>query len=193
MKRAFLLLCSLTLPLAGCHRHSKQVLALPPAPPETAPVMVSVPPPSHPTEPLPATPRPVMAVAPPKEKPARKPSRTRRTPSAATAPAATANTAPAATPPVQTATASTPAISLGQLSAGGETTGTLRQQTINLIHSQTQRVNGLQASFINDHRTDVEQTRQYIRQAQEAWNTSDVEAAHTLATKAKVLLDDLLK
>ena len=64
---------------------------------------------------------------------------------------------------------------------------------IDLIHSETQRVNGLQGSFVNDHKADVEQARLYIRQAQESWNASDVEAAHTLATKAKVLLDDLLK
>ncbi len=193
MKRSMLLLCCLLL-LSGCHRHAKQVFALPPAPPEIAPVMVSVPPPTHPTEPLPAPIKPVVTVAPPPEKPAKKPSRIRRVPPATTAIQPPASGLPA---PAQTASAATPPaappISLGQLSAGGETAGNLRQQTIDLIHSQTQRVSGLQNAFVNEHKDDVEQTRLYIRQAQESWNTSDVEAAHTLATKAKVLLDDLLK
>ena len=190
MRRVCLLLCAVLLPLAGCHRHARQTLALPPAPPEIAPVMVSVPPPTHPTEPLPAQPKAVVTIVAPAEKPRRRPAKPRKT--TATVPPPIAST-PAAPPPVQTAAVTPPPINLGTLSAGGDSSNNSRQETTDLIHAQTQRIVGLQSTFVNDHKADVEQARLYLRQAQDAWSSSDVEAARTLATKAKVLLDDLLK
>lgn len=183
MRRSLLLLLtSSVFLLAGCHHRAKQVVVAPPPPPEIAPVMVSVPPPTHRSEPIPApiatVPPPPPVVEPPK-KPAR-PSR-RKEPSQ-----------PTPAPPVQTAAVEAP-IELGELSAGGEASSGQKQETYNLIHALSARVSALPASITSGHKREVERAKRFLKQAEDSWNNADIEGAHTLAIKAKVLLDDLQK
>lgn len=182
MKRVYLVLLALCLTgLTGCHHRAPKALVLPPAPPEIAPVMVSVPPPTHPTEPLPVN-VPVANVPSPVVVPPKRHRRRKYTPAPSTAAA-----------PTQVAVATPPAIELGQLSAGGETGSALRTETEATLTTQKQRLDHLTPSVAAAHPADVEQARRFLKAAEDAWKTSDIEGAHTLIGKAKVLLDDLSK
>ena len=169
--RATLTLCCLLL--AGCHRKAA-VVAPPPAPPLA---MVSVPPPTHQTEalaliPLEVVPNPDLLLP-------RKLTRRFR-PLAATKSQLAALTPPPAP------------VALGRLTTGGEAgNGTLRQQTEDLLRGQMRRVAGLSTDTIAGYGEQVQQAKLFLRQAEEAWRNSDVEGARTLATKAKLLLDEL--
>ena len=41
------------------------------------------------------------------------------------------------------------------------------------------------------HAREIDQARLFLKQATEAWNKQDIEGARTLATKAKLLLDEI--
>ena len=167
----FAMLC-----LAGC---AKRVVLATAAPPPPTPA-VSVPPPTHPSDP--GVEAPVIAsdsIAVPVEtvkKPTPPRPRTRTV------------------PPTQTAAVSAPPVTeLGELTTGGESNNdSLRRETDSLLKSQNRRLSGLTKTVIALHSQQVEQARLFLRQAGEAWNKHDVEGARTLATKAKVLLDELL-
>lgn len=181
--RGFLLLTACSLALAGCHHRAPKASTLPPAPPDILPVMVSVPPPTHPTEPLPSTSAPVAAAPVPVVTPPRRPHKKKAVP-----------TPPPPPPQVAVATI-TPAapISLGQLSAGGDSGSGLRSETDALLTTQKLRLEKLSPAIVATHPTDVEQARRFLKGAEDAWKTGDVEGAHTLGVKAKVLVDDLSK
>ena len=184
-----LVMCA-SMGVSGCRHSSRHVAVAPPLPPDVTPQMVSVPPPTHPSEPLP--PRPVVptaTVVPPPEAP-RKLRKTRRAPAATTSAPAPASPAPA---PAQTAAANPPANPLGQLSTGGESTGQGLQETAGLLHSLETRFAGIPANVQSEHKTEVEQVKRFLAQADEALKTSDTEGARTLAVKAKVLLDEIQK
>ncbi len=180
-RRAFLLGTAGLLLLGGCHRHVVHSLAVPPAPPEIRPVMVSVPPPTHPTEPVPqpdvSSAEPVKSVPPPPKKPRRK----------------KVSPAPVIMAPPTVAMGPPPSIELGQLSAGGEAGNNLRGETEGMLAAQKQRIDRLPASVAAVHTAEVEQARRFLKGAEDAWKTGDIEGAHTLVVKAKVLLDDLSK
>lgn len=162
--------------LTGCARKVVLAAAAPPPPTPT----VSVPPPTHPSDPI--VEAPVIAsdsIAVPVE-PVKKPTPPRpRTRTIA---------------PAQTAAVSAPPITeLGELTTGGESNNdALRRETDSLLKSQNRRLSGLTRAIIALHSHQVEQARLFLRQAGEAWNKQDVEGARTLATKAKVLLDEVL-
>lgn len=168
--------CAMALALAGCAK-KPIVAAAPPPPPPTA--MVSVPPPSHPTEPLPKEPliaSPSLNI--PAETPVKPPRpRLRPTP--------TQPTEAMLTPP--------PAVAdLGELTTGGESNNEqMRRQTDDLLKTQNRRLSTLAPSTVARHSKQVEQARLYLKQAGDAWNKQDIEGARTLGTKAKVLLDEL--
>lgn len=83
-------------------------------------------------------------------------------------------------------------LALGELSTGGELTDKpLRQQTESLLHSQQMRLQALSRPSAALHSQQVEQARLFLRQALEAWREHDIEAAHVLATKAKLLMDEI--
>ena len=167
------------LPLAGCHKAKVVAAAAPP--PLPMPEVVSVPPPTHPTEPEPV---PEVAVetpsvpTPPPPTP-RRPPRRRPTP-----PPTTTTTTAIATPP--------PAVDLGQLTTGGEANNAaLRQSTEDLLHAQQRRLIAIPSANVASHSQQVEQARLFLRQADDAWKKLDIEGTRTLATKAKVLLDEI--
>lgn len=93
----------------------------------------------------------------------------------------------APTPSGDTSTA-TP---IGQLTAGPsqDTTGS-RQEASSLIDSTRRGVDSLR-NLNGEQIKTVAQIRSFLDQAQRALQKDDVDGAHTLATKAKTLLDEL--
>lgn len=165
-----LLCCQL---LEGC-RHRPVAMALPAAPP---PAMISVPPPTHRSEPF--APMPLETVPSLDLELARKAFPRFRPLRATKAQLAALNPPP---PPVE----------LGQLTTGGESgNGSLRRQTEILLRGQQRRVVALPSDVIARNSQQVQQVRLFLRQADEAWRKLDVEGAKNLATKAKLLLDEL--
>ena len=80
---------------------------------------------------------------------------------------------------------------IGQLTAGPtqDTSGS-RQQAVTLIDS-TQRGVATLRNLNGDQNKTVAQIRSFLDQAQRALHNGDVDGAHTLATKARTLLDEL--
>jgi hypothetical protein len=82
---------------------------------------------------------------------------------------------------------------IGSLSLGGEASPRAQQEAADLIASIEQRLSGLPSGKARQERAQVSRIRNFRRQAQDALNSGDVEGAKTLATKARLLLDDLEK
>ena len=81
--------------------------------------------------------------------------------------------------------------SIGQLTAAPspDSSGS-RQQASDLIDSTQRGVNSLH-NLSGDQNKTVAQIRSFLDQAERALHNGDVDGAHTLATKAKTLLDEL--
>ncbi|MGO8756919.1 MAG: hypothetical protein ACLQG3_02230 [Terracidiphilus sp.] len=95
-------------------------------------------------------------------------------------------------PPPETAVNPSPAVSaIGELSSGDA--GDYRWQTQSLIDSIERGVNGINRGLTDSEQKTAEQIREFLKQARTALATGDVDGAHTLAAKAKVLLDELTK
>lgn len=82
---------------------------------------------------------------------------------------------------------------IGDLTAGGAANPQAQQEAAELIRSIEKRLNGLTAPTQRKKRSQLNRVRNFWRQAQEALSSGDIEGAKTLATKAKLLLDDLDK
>jgi ribosomal protein S20 len=98
-------------------------------------------------------------------------------------------------PPVQTASVepSPEVAAIGALTAGGEANPQTKQEAADLIASIEKRLNALPAQTVEDQKAQISKVRNFWRDAQEALKSGDAEGAKTLATKAKLLLDDLEK
>lgn len=84
----------------------------------------------------------------------------------------------------------TPALSaIGPLSTGDPPN--LRQQTDALLESTEKSLNGITRKLNDQEEKTAAQIREFIKQARAALTAGDVDGAHTLAVKAKVLLDEL--
>ncbi len=207
--RSALVTGSLLCGLCGCASHKKvkpQAVVLPPPQPvaletpalETNPPLVEAPKPTK----LPPVP---VAEA------AAKPKRVRRRAKAAAPPTATAAqpaaqpatpaaSAPAPVPagaaPVQVASSGEPSSNtvIGALTPGGsDETPHTRQDAQELLASTDKRLNALPPQTQQAQRAQISQIRNFWKQAVEALQAGDAEGARTLATKAKLLLDDLEK
>jgi hypothetical protein len=98
--------------------------------------------------------------------------------------------APATTQEAANATPNPPAVSaIGQLSGGAS--GDLRAQTEETIASTEKGVNGITRTLSDGEVKTAAQIHEFLKQAREALATGDVDGAHTLAIKAKVLLTEL--
>jgi ribosomal protein S20 len=169
--------------LAGC-RHKQQLAPLPPV---MAPVALEeIPEPDDlpmveaPTENLP--PVPVSTEA-------GKPKRRKKQPLKVVAP-------PEPAPETQVASAAgapSPDAAVGALTAGGETNPQTKQEAQDLIASIDKRLNALPAQKAEEQKAQVSKVRNFWKDAQDALKSGDAEGAKTLATKAKLLLDDLEK
>lgn len=131
--------------------------------------------PSQPTE---------LDTTPQEHRPEPKPPARRRKPAPAPAPA------PAPPAPVEQASNVTPGVSaIGQLSSGEPSDS--RRQTEESIKSIEHDLNGINRNFSDQEQRTVAQIREFLKQAKTALSTGDVDGAHTLAAKAKVLLSEL--
>lgn len=172
----------LTVGLGGC-RHKTQIATLPPV---LTPVALEViPEPAN----LPMVEAPPVKLPPvPVASDAGKLRRERKRPVPKTAPAPE---------PVQVASAtpepSAEETAIGSLTAGGEASPQTKQEAEDLITSSEKRLNALSAQKAEDEKSQVSKVKNFLKDAQEALKTGDVDGAKTLATKAKLLLDDLEK
>jgi len=92
--------------------------------------------------------------------------------------------------PQQQADTDTPGVSaIGQLSTGDTTD--LRGQTVSSIADVEHSLNGINRPLGWQEQRTAAQVREFIKQARAALNSGDVDGAHTLAVKAKVLLNEL--
>ncbi|WP_035348383.1 hypothetical protein [Edaphobacter aggregans] len=176
---------TLTLGLSGC-RHKPVLPALPPI---TQPMeLATVPPPATPpmieTPQVKLPPVPVATGAHPRT------SRRRRSPAVVSAPASSPAADPPAEAPAQTAAEVT---AIGALSSGGDSNSHAQQEAADLIGSIDKRLSALPAQKAEAEKAQISKVRNFQRQAQEALTSGDLEGAKTLATKAKLLLDDLEK
>ena len=176
---AIAIICfGLMLGLAGC-RHKVPVLS----PPILSPVALEdIPEPDD--LPMVETPQvklppvPVATNAKPKQ-PKKKPA-----PKVATEPDPT-QVANAAPPLEETA--------IGALTAGGDVNPQTKQEAADLITSSEKRLNALSAQKVEEQKAQISKVKNFLKDAQDALKTGDAEGAKTLATKAKLLLDDLEK
>jgi hypothetical protein len=161
-----------------------------PAPP---PVTAKVEPPPPPQ---PAPTKTTKIATPHKPKPsASKPaadsdsSETSSAQSSATTPAQSTDT------PNNVATAGAPAAAspIGQLSTGDPGQTETRKDTVDLITNTENGLNSIKRSLTAQEQETATQIKTFILKAREALKIDDVDGAHTLATKAKVLLDELTK
>ena len=167
--------------LSGCiHLHKRP--KVPVLPPVLAPIeLETLPPQANP----PMLDMPVVEMPPiPVAAAAASPRRERRR----TAPAKTIAAPEEATPEPMTDTAA-----IGELTAGGAADPQAQQEASDLIASIEKRLNALSAQTVRRQRAQINRVRNFWRQAQEALGSGDTEGAKTLATKAKLLLDDLEK
>src|ERR1700729_694150 len=98
--------------------------------------------------------------------------------------------------PVQIASAAPPPpeeTAIGALTAGGEASPQTKQEAADLITSSEKRLNALSAQKAEEEKAQVSKVKNFLKDAQEALKSGDAEGAKTLATKAKLLLDDLEK
>ncbi len=67
------------------------------------------------------------------------------------------------------------------------------RETADLIGETEQGLNAIKRALSTEEKVTAAQIRTYLKQAQQALGTGDMDGAHTLATKAKLLLDELTK
>ena len=80
---------------------------------------------------------------------------------------------------------------IGELSAGDP--ANFRHQTEDSIASIERGLNGINRTLDDSEQTTADHIREFLKQAKAALNSGDIDGAHTLAVKAKVLLDELSK
>lgn len=163
--------------------HLHRAPRLPVLPPVLTPIpLVNVPPPANP----PLIPAPVVKLPPmPIAAAAATPRREHRR---LTPRSSTTSTEEAAPEPEPTADDSA---AIGDLTAGGAANPQAQHEAASLIRTIQLRLNKLSPQTARRQHAQVNRVRNFWKQAQEALNSGDVEGATTLATKAKLLLDDL--
>ena len=172
------------LAASGCFLHKTRAVvprvAQTPVPiekapePETEPVIAQVP----------LSPAPLPAVVVPEKKP-KKPRK--KTPVPET---------PVAATPVQVASAAPPpdpGTVIGALTVGGDEAPEKKRQASGMLADVEKRLSGVGASVLDRQKEGITRVRYFAHEAKSALDAGDVDGAVTLVTKAKVLLDDLLK
>jgi hypothetical protein len=83
---------------------------------------------------------------------------------------------------------------IGQLTTGDSALGErTKHETADLIGETQQGLTGIKRSLSSEEKVTATQIRTFLKQAQQALDNGDTDGAHTLATKAKLLLDELTK
>jgi hypothetical protein len=78
---------------------------------------------------------------------------------------------------------------IGQLSSGDPTD--TKRETVESLSAIERGLNGINRQLSESEQKTAVQIREYLKQAKAALDTGDVDGAHTLASKAKVLLSEL--
>jgi hypothetical protein len=78
---------------------------------------------------------------------------------------------------------------IGQLSSGDPTD--MKRETVESLTTIERGLNGINRQLSDSEQKTAAQIREYLKQARAALDTGDVDGAHTLAAKAKVLLGEL--
>lgn len=94
--------------------------------------------------------------------------------------------------PVQVANSPDPNL-IGALTAGGSDVSQSKREAQELIGALDRRVNALPQAVKESQKVQLVQVRNFQKDAQTSLRAGDAEGALTLATKAKLLLDDLEK
>jgi outer membrane biosynthesis protein TonB len=175
---------ALSLFLAGCHHKPPPPVV--PVPPPTPVPLAKTPETPHTVPALPPAPTPLTPV----NIPAKKVKKTRKKPVASALAANPAAPAVAETPAPSTPPPST-AI-LGALTPGGDQTPEKQQAAQELIGANDRRLAGLPPAFVEVQKEQLARVVNFQQQAQKALQGGDADGAVTLATKAKLLLDDIL-
>ena len=90
----------------------------------------------------------------------------------------------------QQASNESPGVSaIGQLSSGDPSD--LRQQTVNSIAATERGLSSITRQLSDQEQKTAAQIREFLKQARAALASGDVDGAHTLAAKARVLLGEL--
>jgi hypothetical protein len=84
-------------------------------------------------------------------------------------------------------------LAIGSLSTGTDATPQIQQQAQDMISSILKRITALPTRVADAQKRQIRQVRHFLDQAQQALNTGDTEGAKNLATKARLLMDDLEK
>ncbi len=164
-----------------------QVASLPPVPPPTTPKVgppgsdqPPQPPPEKPKRTVRHKPKPVApATSPAGEQPSK--DAAKDNPESAATQQAAAGEAPAASP-------------IGQLSTAGDSSSTPSRHDIQETIDTTEKgLNDLKRTLTSAEQETTVQIRTFLTKAKQALSQDDLDGAHTLATKAKVLLDELTK
>ena len=159
------------------------------------PLASPLPPPSAQSVPLPPPPPPKKVRRVKKPKPADTP------PATAGAPAAASNSQAGAAPataqvtsPPQLQPAATSNSAIGQLTTGDSASGEkTKHETADLIGATQQGLSTIKRALSKEEKATAGQIHNYLTQAQLALDNGDADGAHLLATKAKVLLNELMK
>jgi hypothetical protein len=160
--------------LAGC-RHKAPLVVIPRG--AGAPIALEDPPAPDPEPTIASLPEPELpSLSPPPLPP---PPRRRPTP------------APKEEP--QVAEAAPAELAIGTLSSGGNLAPQIQQQAHDMIQSISRRISALSSKTADAEKRQIRQIRHFLDQAQQALNTGDIEGAKNLATKARLLMDDLEK
>jgi hypothetical protein len=157
-----------------------EVAALPPVPQPNTP---KVGPPGSDQPPQPPQPQPKHTT------------RHRAKPATPTTPPASDQPAKEAGSTQQAATGEAPAVSpIGQLSTAGDSSSTLSKHDIqDTIDATEKGVNDLKRTLSTAEQETTVQIRTFLAKARQALAQDDLDGAHTLAVKAKVLLDELTR
>ncbi len=172
--------CILPLMLSGCFFHrthpvQPQAIAPPPSqPPQLKPAPVDLPLSAATIQPLPIE----NAKVPTEPTPSRRHRKTSKSLQEA-----------ANMPPPVPAPSMPAVIAIGQLSSGDP--ADVRQETEESIASIEKELNGISRTLNAPEQKTAEQIREFLKQARAALVSGDVDGAHTLAAKAKVLLTEL--
>jgi hypothetical protein len=78
---------------------------------------------------------------------------------------------------------------IGQLSTGAPSD--LRQETVASIMATERGLNAITRTLNEQEQKTATQVREFLKQAKAALSSGDVDGAHTLAAKAKVLLGEI--
>lgn len=164
-----------------------------PAPQTTQPVLQTAP------QTAPASPPPSTPATPPETKTVQVPHHRllHKKQTASTGSDASSNDVPASkdnSAPVKRASTSSASAAIGQLSAADAGTSPDHgRETRDLIYATQSRLAHLTDEQKSQHRTSLLQVTSFLDQAKQALGAKDLDGAQTLANKAKILLDELLK